>query len=260
MEYLKTYARKVNPRTGQRHRVIITIHQPSSRIWELIDNVVLLAKGRLIYQGRRTLMDSFFASCCHPVPLNFNPADHFIEALSQFPKLEIDEMQRGEDGGKSKEEMWSRGFLVWSARDKSSNAFLKMGAHRRSTHATTINTVVRVDPEKRFRGKRIKKSSVAAIELSRRAFANLFKNHIILGLRVGIYGGMSVFIGMLFFRLVDQTDVHSVLITRTALLYFILAFGSSMSVAGIPFAMVERDIVAKEVRNNRFHPVFYHMR
>lgn len=260
MEYLKTYARKVNPKTGQRHRVIITIHQPSSRIWELIDNVVLLAKGRLIYQGRRTLMDSFFASCGQPIPLNFNPADHFIEALSQFPKLERDEMQRGEDEGKSKEELWSRGFLAWSARDKSSfDALLKTGAHRRSTHAKTINTVVRVDPEKRFRGKRIKKSSVAAIELSRRAFANLFKNPIILGLRVGIYGGMSVFIGMLFFNLLNQTDAHSVLVSRTALLYFILAFGSSMSVAGIPFAMVERDIVAKEVRNKRFHPVFYHM-
>lgn len=91
-------------------------------------------------------------------------------------------------------------------------------------------------------------------------FTNLLKNPIILGLRVSIYGGMSIFIGMLFWRLTDQTQFHAVIVSRTALLYFILAFGSSMSVAAIPFAMIERSIVEKEVRNKRFHPVFYHIR
>ena len=95
MSYLKTYARKINPVTGKRHRVIITIHQPSSRIWELIDNVVILARGRLIYSGRRTLMDSFYASSGHPLPLNFNPADHYIEALSNFPT----DGETGEEAG-----------------------------------------------------------------------------------------------------------------------------------------------------------------
>ena len=49
------------------------------------------------------------------------------------------------------------------------------------------------------------------------------------------------------------------LVSRTALLYFILAFGSSMSVAAVPFAMIERGIVEKEVRNKRYHPVMNHL-
>lgn len=255
MEYLQTYARKVDPVTGKKHRVIITIHQPSSRIWELIDNVVLLAKGRLMYQGRRTLMSSFFTSCGHPVPLNFNPADHFMEALSEFPTLS---MRQGDEGSKSKEEMWSEQFLLWSARDKYYKEFVESVSRKQSARTAMANTVVRVDPDKNSAGHRV--NSVAAVELSRRAFANIFKNPVILGLRISIYGGMSIFTGMLFFRLADQTNYHTVLVSRTALLYFILAFGSSMSVANIPFAMIERSIVEKEVRNKRFHPVFYHLR
>lgn len=265
MEYLKTYARKRDPVTGKRHRVIITIHQPSSRIWELIDNVVILAKGRLIYQGSRTLIESFYASCGHPVPLNFNPADHFIEALSNFPTSDV-LSERGADN-RSKEEMWSDSFRMWMSRDKSYNDFMKNAASRRATYKTMrklsgaeSHVVVRVDPEKFSKRKKMKKVSVSAIELCRRSFTNLFKTPIILGLRLGIYGGMSLFIGALFFGLQSNNRMHAVIVSRTALLYFILAFGSSMSVAGIPFAMVERGIVEKEVRNKRFHPMFYHIR
>lgn len=264
MEYLKTYARKRDPVTGKRHRVIITIHQPSSRIWELIDNVVILAKGRLIYQGSRTLIESFYASCGHPVPLNFNPADHFIEALSNFPTSDV-LSERGIDN-RSKEEMWSDSFRMWMSRDKSKAELMKKAASRRATYKTMRNLndaenhVVRVDPEKFSARKKMKKVSVSAIELCRRSFTNLFKTPIILGLRLGIYGGMSLFIGALFFKLESNKNMHAVIVSRTALLYFILAFGSSMSVAGIPFSMVERSIVEKEVRNKRFHPMFYHIR
>ena len=38
MEYLHSYARGTDPTTGRRRRVIVTIHQPSSQIWEVIDN------------------------------------------------------------------------------------------------------------------------------------------------------------------------------------------------------------------------------
>jgi len=208
-------------------------------------------------------MDSFYASCGHPLPLNFNPADHYIEALSDFPVVGVS----GEDAdGKSKEEMWSESFKKWKARDKSYIAFQKLSAKKRASMVETVgqskntntNLVLRNDPEKSARARK-KNVCVSAVELCRRSFTNLFKNPIILGLRVGIYGGMSVFIGMLFWRLTDQTQFHAVIVSRTALLYFILAFGSSMSVAAIPFAMVERGIVEKEVRNKRFHPVFYHI-
>ena len=58
MKFLKAY---VNEAKGR--RVILTIHQPSSIIWSLIDNVVLLSKGHLVYQGPRQNIEEFFAHC-----------------------------------------------------------------------------------------------------------------------------------------------------------------------------------------------------
>eukprot|EP00957_Ditylum_brightwellii_P170837 13003188-Ditylum_brightwellii.AAC.1 len=71
MKFLRAYTRAYPCR-----RVVLTIHQPSSFIWQLIDNVVLLAKGRVIYQGPRSVMESFFASEGQSTPKDYNPADH----------------------------------------------------------------------------------------------------------------------------------------------------------------------------------------
>ena len=70
MQYLSSYARGRDPTTGRRRRVIVTIHQPSSQIWATIDNVILLAEGRLMYQGPRKEMNDFFSAYGHPVPVS----------------------------------------------------------------------------------------------------------------------------------------------------------------------------------------------
>ncbi|EED93260.1 THAPSDRAFT_262120, partial [Thalassiosira pseudonana CCMP1335] len=232
MQYLHRYAR------GERRRVIVTIHQPSSRIWELIDNVVLMAEGRLIYQGRRQQMEDFFTAYGHPVPPNFNPADHYIEALAELP---IPSPSTDEDcnatESQSTAEMWYESFRE------------------------TESVVIRSDPSNRTlkARKQVQSTLLSSFELIRRSFTGLYKNPVVLGLRVAVYTGISVALGILFFNLANDRNPHSILIGRTSILYFVVAFFSTMSVAAIPFAIVERGIVQKEVRNHRYHPVFYHL-
>ena len=82
MEFLSKYAKG-----GGGRRVILTIHQPSSYLWELLDNVVLLAKGNLIYSGPRQLMETFFEVNGCPIPVNYNPADHYVTVVNdEFPR------------------------------------------------------------------------------------------------------------------------------------------------------------------------------
>lgn len=73
MTFLKEYVRAAHGR-----RVIVTIHQPSSFIWESIDHVILLSKGKLMYDGPRPAMEEFFASHGYPTPDGWNPADHYV--------------------------------------------------------------------------------------------------------------------------------------------------------------------------------------
>ena len=73
MKFLKDYVRAAAGR-----RVILTIHQPSSFIWEIIDHITLLSKGKLMYEGPRDGMENFFAACQYPTPVGWNPADHYV--------------------------------------------------------------------------------------------------------------------------------------------------------------------------------------
>lgn len=55
--------------------VILTIHQPSSEIYDLIDDVIFLCKGEVVYQGPRWGLFSHFEQLGFKCPANHNPAD-----------------------------------------------------------------------------------------------------------------------------------------------------------------------------------------
>eukprot|EP00740_Mantoniella_antarctica_P013914 CAMPEP_0181384150 /NCGR_PEP_ID=MMETSP1106-20121128/21791_1 /TAXON_ID=81844 /ORGANISM="Mantoniella antarctica, Strain SL-175" /LENGTH=302 /DNA_ID=CAMNT_0023503961 /DNA_START=134 /DNA_END=1039 /DNA_ORIENTATION=+ len=63
--------------------VIASVHQPRSSIYALIDQLVLLSGGRLMYSGDGlTACSAHFAGLGEPVPADFNPADHFLDVIS----------------------------------------------------------------------------------------------------------------------------------------------------------------------------------
>eukprot|EP00526_Cylindrotheca_closterium_P005215 CAMPEP_0113611804 /NCGR_PEP_ID=MMETSP0017_2-20120614/5762_1 /TAXON_ID=2856 /ORGANISM="Cylindrotheca closterium" /LENGTH=641 /DNA_ID=CAMNT_0000520797 /DNA_START=157 /DNA_END=2079 /DNA_ORIENTATION=+ /assembly_acc=CAM_ASM_000147 len=55
--------------------VLFTIHQPSSEIFNSFDRLILLNKGRVMFQGPVTETTTFFSQRGHPCPPNYNPAD-----------------------------------------------------------------------------------------------------------------------------------------------------------------------------------------
>ena len=71
--------------------IIASVHQPRSSIYALIDQLVLLSGGRLVYAGAgQGACSSHFAALGEPVPKDFNPADHFLDIISvdyRTPKL-----------------------------------------------------------------------------------------------------------------------------------------------------------------------------
>ena len=55
--------------------VLFTIHQPSSDIFSSFDRLILLNKGRIMYQGSVDNVPTYFGERGYPCPTNFNPAD-----------------------------------------------------------------------------------------------------------------------------------------------------------------------------------------
>jgi ABC-2 type transporter len=64
--------------------VLFTIHQPSSDIFRSFDHLILLARGRVLYQGSVSVIPAYFAERGYPLPPNFNPADFVINCAQQF--------------------------------------------------------------------------------------------------------------------------------------------------------------------------------
>ena len=58
------------------HRtVVFTIHQPRSNIVSLFDQLIVLARGRVVYAGESDKVTDYLAEIGHPCPLGFNVAD-----------------------------------------------------------------------------------------------------------------------------------------------------------------------------------------
>ncbi|GMT17505.1 hypothetical protein PFISCL1PPCAC_8802, partial [Pristionchus fissidentatus] len=62
--------------------ILLTIHQPSSQVFALFDRVYLMAEGRIAYSGTPEHAKETWMSMGRPLPLNFNPADHYINTLA----------------------------------------------------------------------------------------------------------------------------------------------------------------------------------
>ena len=73
--------------------VLFTIHQPSSEIFNSFDHLILLNKGRVMYQGAVADVPAYFGDRGHPNPPNYNPAD-WIMTVAQA----VDFDQLNKDG------------------------------------------------------------------------------------------------------------------------------------------------------------------
>ena len=63
--------------------VITTIHQPQTKIWEMMDNLLLLVAGEIVYQGLCSKAVDYYASLGYPCPDRSNPADHIMDVIAK---------------------------------------------------------------------------------------------------------------------------------------------------------------------------------
>jgi ABC-type multidrug transport system ATPase subunit len=69
--------------------VLFTIHQPSSEVFAAFDRLILLNRGKVMYQGSVEKVPTFFESCSHPVPANYNPADWIMDVAQRIPQEDL---------------------------------------------------------------------------------------------------------------------------------------------------------------------------
>ena len=85
VEILREVARKRNL------ACLMTIHQPSWKIFSLFDKVILLTRGCVFYDGPPGEAPAYFESLGLPTPHGSNPADHFINIAENLDRTDESE-------------------------------------------------------------------------------------------------------------------------------------------------------------------------
>jgi hypothetical protein len=69
--------------------VAMTIHQPSSEIFSLFDDLILMVEGRLVYQGLASESVEYFSQMGFRCPEFSNPPDYFMSIMHHESKKNV---------------------------------------------------------------------------------------------------------------------------------------------------------------------------
>jgi ATP-binding cassette subfamily G (WHITE) protein 2 len=80
--------------------IIFAIHSPDSALFQLFTNVLILAKGHLVYSGHRdNLLGRMEAISKSPCPAQFNPADFAIHVVAKVAPEDLERIASEAGGG-----------------------------------------------------------------------------------------------------------------------------------------------------------------
>lgn len=62
--------------------IVTTIHQPSSRIYQMLDKLLLMGQGHMLFYGDASAATDYFKTVGYAMPYGMNPADYFLDIAS----------------------------------------------------------------------------------------------------------------------------------------------------------------------------------
>nr|GMD10645.1 ABC transporter G family member 17-like [Ipomoea batatas]GMD11849.1 ABC transporter G family member 17-like [Ipomoea batatas] len=69
--------------------VLMTIHQPSFRIQVLLDQITVLARGRLVYSGSPNDLSGFLSGFGRPVPDGENGLEYLLDVIKEYDESTV---------------------------------------------------------------------------------------------------------------------------------------------------------------------------
>ncbi|POM80246.1 ABC transporter-like protein [Phytophthora palmivora] len=199
--------------------VICTIHQPSSLVYDMFTNVVILTAGETVYFGPREQTIDHFSASGYQCPMYMNPAEYFISLVnSDF------------DGHADIKK------LVESF--KASSIATKI-VHKIDADAAEVHNAVPVIP--------VKPSPLRQfVVLMQRNSLNNVRNPGIYWVRLAMYTVLAFMVGTMYLSTNDEISEEDMI----PLLFYVQAFLVFMSVAVLPFFIEQRAVFLRERANS----------
>ncbi|CAI5746885.1 unnamed protein product [Peronospora destructor] len=200
--------------------VVCTIHQPSSSIYGMLTNLIILSGGELVYSGPTNAAIAHFFSMGYVCPMYTNPAEYFVHLVNTnfHDGLKLEPFTRA---------------LKESAEPQRLRADVVQDRSRRD-HLTNpeLLKAMRPWPMDQF------------VVLVKRNMTNNWRHPGVFWLRVLMYVLLSLMVGTMY--LSSNTEIKNTSIVP--LLFYVQAFLVFMSVAALPALLEHRAVMEREMR------------
>ncbi|KAL3538677.1 hypothetical protein ACH5RR_002043 [Cinchona calisaya] len=214
--------------------VVVSLHQPSSEIFKLLDNLCLLSLGRTIYFGSSNAVNQFFStnafSCSHLQ----NPADEYLQRINtDF----IEEVESSVEEQTTKMEIID--MLVESyASSEIYNLILGEVAQ--------IN-VQQIGVMEMRRGHA--SFFFQCLVLTERSFVNMYRDLGYYWLRLVTYVALAFSLGTVFHNIGNS---YSSMQARGSVIMFIVSLQTLMATGGFPSFVEEMKVFRRERLNGHY--------
>ncbi|KAF1885031.1 hypothetical protein Lal_00028920, partial [Lupinus albus] len=233
--------------------VISSIHQPSSEVFALFDDLFLLSGGQTIYIGPAERALEFFAKAGFPCPSRRNPSDHFLRCINS----DFDTVTTAMMTSKKMHEPKSEASLMNLKTEEIKVKLIEK--YRWSEYATAARARIKEISNTEGDDGESKSKSQAKwwkqlSTLTKRSFVNMCRDVGYYWIRVTIYIALSVCVGTVFFEVGTS---YNAIFARGACGAFISGFMTFMSIGGFPSFIEEMKVFSKERINGHYGIAVY---
>ena len=204
------------------HAIAVVIHQPRTSIFNLFDNLLLLEKGKMVYEGNASDVKTYLESCPHvqKMPTETSKADWLMDLVTE---------DENEEGGGILPSLWEQNKHQWAKSPQSKRAYnrrlssiaeLKQEQPKFQTGFCTQLKLLTIRSSKQQRGERITRVAVL------------------------LTGCWIAFVSLAWGRMPDTT---SYIYNRASLLFFlIIAQSNSVVTSSMITFTSERKLLSRE--------------
>lgn len=227
--------------------VIASIHQPSSEVFELFDQLYLLSSGKTVYFGQASEAYEFFAQAGFPCPALRNPSDHFLRCInSDFDKVKATlkgSMKLKFEGSDDPLDRITTAEAIRTLID----------FYRTSQHSYAARQ--KVDDISKVKGTVLEAGGSEAsflmqsYTLTKRSFMNMSRDFGYYWLRLVIYIVVTICIGTIYLNV--GTGYNSIL-ARGSCASFVFGFVTFMSIGGFPSFVEDMKVFQRERLNGHY--------
>ncbi|XP_028798414.1 ABC transporter G family member 11-like [Neltuma alba] len=244
--YVMSRIASLDRKDGIQRTIIASIHQPSTEVFQLFDNLCLLSSGRTVFFGPVSAANEFFASNGFPCPALQNPSDHFLKTINKDFDDDQD-VELGFIGTQRKPTEEAINMLVKSYKSSDLNQHVQAEVAALSTQETGM-----VEKKKEKRGHA--SFHTQCIVLTKRSFVNMRRDVGYYWLRLVIYVAVALGLATVFYDLgMNKGSIRD----RVSLLAFVSSFITFMTIGGFPSFVEDMKVFQRERLNGHYGVTAY---